>query len=142
MATVKSNEYIRQTTLTIKGSPEKVRTGIYSYDITYTAPAGGLAIGDVIQFVALKGGDMLLPSSVIYNGAAGAGATLAVGVAGTPAKYKAATSVATAGSVALDATPLTRAEVPEGGEVLIGTIAGAAVAAGTVFRLIANVQGI
>ena len=112
MPSFSSPDRIRQANQLIGSNPDNVRSPQKVYNIRVTVPAGTVS-GDVITVIALKDGDYVLPTSRVYFGAAGAGVTLSVGVTGSAALYKAATSIATAGNFELDATPLTRTQVTD-----------------------------
>lgn len=108
--------------------------------ITYTVPAGTLAITDKIVWRnALPKGARVLPQSKIYFAAGTASSTINLGDGVTPARYLAATSVATAGSAVAEAA------AASGGTYVVGTaandeqiasvVAGAVLAAGQVLTL-------
>jgi len=67
---------------------------------TYTVPAsGGPGIGEYISWGYLPFNARLLPTTKIYCSVGAASSTLNLGDPVTPARYLAATSVATAGTV-------------------------------------------
>lgn len=114
-------------------------------EATYTAPATGTPqIGDVIQFARLSTGARIVPHLSRLDFSAGtASSTLAIGDAVTSNRYLAATSIASAGNAALT-TPSNAAASYETTDVsltstddghIIGTVAGAAVAANQVITL-------
>jgi len=115
------------------------------FESTYTAPASGTPqIADTIEFGTLPVNARVIgPLSSLNVSAGTASSTLAIGDGVTAAKYLAATAITSAGNTAL-ANPANGAASPETGESttkLIGTVAGAAVAAGQVITLrIAYVQ--
>jgi hypothetical protein len=131
---------IRQTTVTMNANPDTVRTPQRVHNIRYTVPSGVVS-GDTIEVIALKDGDYLLPTSKVYNGAAGSGVTLAVGLVGSATLYKAATSIATAGNIDIDATPLTRTAVTTD-SVVLATFGGGNPAANTVLHFQLIVAGV
>ena len=63
---------------------------------TYTVPAGGQAIADVISWGYLPLGARLMPGTALYCAAGTAASTLTLGDAVAPARYMAAASVADA----------------------------------------------
>lgn len=97
---------------------------------TYTQGASAGTIGDVIRFCKLPKGARILGCSKLYFSAGTASATLKVGITGSDAALLAATSIAAAGSAAMEAHVAAGAELITTAEVeIIGTNATAAIAA-------------
>lgn len=65
---------------------------------SFTVPVGGLAIADVIEWGTLPKGARPLHNGFLSFSAGTASATLNLGDAAVPARYLAATSIATAGN--------------------------------------------
>lgn len=117
---------------------------------TYTVPAGGQAIADVISWGYLPLGARLMPGTKFYFAAGTASSTLNLGDAVTPARYMAATSVASAGSAVADAQftngALFEVTITKPGDAtdtseLRSVVAGATLLAGQVITLVAHYAG-
>lgn len=117
---------------------------------TITVPVGGVAIGDKISWGLLPFGARLMPGTRLYFAAGTASSTINLGDPAAPARYMAATSVATAGSATADAQftngALFEVTVAQQGLVtdqseLLSTVAGAALLAGQVITLVAHYAG-
>lgn len=117
---------------------------------TFTVPAGGLAIGDVISWGYLPLGGRVMPGSKLFFGAGAASSTLNLGDPVSAARYLAATSVAAAGSALAEnqfangglfevtvAKPGDNADLSE----LRSVVAGAALQAGQVLTLVVVYAG-
>lgn len=103
---------------------------------TITVPAG-TAIADVIQWGKLPKGSRLIGHlSKLYFAAGAASSTLNLGDATTPARYLAATSVATAGSAVPEAAAASGAGFVNTGDTMLqSVVAGAGLQAGQVITL-------
>lgn len=118
---------------------------------TYTVPAsGGPGIGEYISWGFLPFGSRLLPTTKVYCSAGAASSTLNLGDPVTPARYMAATSVASAGSATAEAVfangGLFDVLVTKPGDAtdtseLRSVVAGAALQAGQVITLVAQYAG-
>lgn len=117
---------------------------------SYTVPAGGLAIGDVISWGFLPFNSRVMPGSKLFFGAGAASSTLNLGDPVNPTRYMAATSVAAAGSALAEnqwgtangfevtvAKPGDNADLSE----LRSVVAGAALQAGQVINLVMKYAG-
>lgn len=116
----------------IKSSAAKLGGRIRIFKATYTQGASAGAIGDVVNFGNLPAGATpLVNGGKAFFGAGTASATMAFGLTGNTACFAAATSIATAGSVALEAFAASGAELaPLTAETaVLGTSAVAAIAA-------------
>lgn len=117
---------------------------------SYTVPAGGQPIADVISWGFLPLGARLMPGTKFYFSAGTASSTINLGDAAAPARYMAATSVAAAGSAVAE-SQYTNGALSEVGVVkpddvtdmseLRSVIAGAALPAGQVITLVAQYAG-
>ncbi|WPE28062.1 hypothetical protein PshuTeo1_37970 [Pseudomonas hunanensis] len=115
---------------------------------TYTVPAsGGPGIGEYISWGFLPFGARLMPTTKLYFAAGAASSTLNLGDPVTPARYLAATSVASAGSAVAEAQfangALFDVAVVKPGDAtdqseLRSVVAGAALQAGQVITLVAQ----
>lgn len=123
---------------------------IQTFISTYTVPVGGQPIADVISWGYLPLGARLMPGTKVYCSVGAASSTLNLGDAVTPARYMAATSVATAGSAAAEAQfangALFEVTVTKPGDAtdtseLRSVVAGAALLAGQVITLVAQYAG-
>ena len=108
--------------------------------VTYTVPSSTLEIGDKIVWRnALPKGARVLPQSKIYFSAGTASSTINLGDGVTPARYLAATSVASAGSAVAEAAAASGGTYVVGtaatDEQISSTVAGAVLAAGQVITL-------
>lgn len=117
---------------------------------TYTVPVGGLPIADKISWGQLPLGARLMPDTKVYCSVGAASSTLNLGDPVVPARYMAATSVATAGSAVAEAQfangALFEVAVAQKGlatdqSELLSTVAGAALLAGQVITLVAQYAG-
>ena len=117
---------------------------------TYTVPAGGQAIADVISWGYLPLGARLMPGTALYCAAGTAASTLTLGDAVAPARYMAAASVATAGKLPAEAQftngGLAEVTVVKPGDAtdsseLRSVVAGATLQAGQVLTLVAVYAG-
>ena len=115
---------------------------------TYTVPAsGGPGIGEYISWGFLPFNARLLPTTKIYCSVGAASSTLNLGDPVVPARYLAATSVATAGSATaeaqyangalFDVTVVAPGQATDQSE-LRSVVAGAALQAGQVITLVAQ----
>lgn len=123
---------------------------IQTFISTYTVPVGGQPVGDIISWGYLPFGARLMPGSKMYFAAGTASTTLNLGDAVTPARYMAATSVAAAGSAAIEAQfangALADVTVVKPGDAtdtseLRSVVAGATLLAGQVITLVAQYAG-
>ncbi|MGH8387639.1 MAG: hypothetical protein ACRESJ_19485 [Pseudomonas sp.] len=123
---------------------------IQTFISTYTVPAGGQPIADVISWGYLPLGARLMPGTKFYFAAGTASSTLNLGDAVAPARYMAATSVAAAGSAVADAQfangALAEVTVVKPGDAtdtseLRSVVAGATLLAGQVITLVAHYAG-
>ena len=117
---------------------------------TFTVPVGGLAITDVISWGFLPLGARLMPGSAIYCAAGTASSTLNLGDPVTPARYMAASSVASAAKLVAEAQfaagALAEVDVAAPGQAtdrseLRSVVAGATLLAGQVITLVALYAG-
>jgi hypothetical protein len=117
---------------------------------TYTVPAGGQAIGDIISWGFLPFGSRVMPGSAIFCAAGAASSTLNLGDPVVPARYMAAASVAAAGKLVAEAQfangALVEVTVAKPGDAadlseLRSVVAGAALQAGQVITLVAVYTG-
>ena len=117
---------------------------------TYTVPVGGQAIGDIISWGYLPFGARLMPGSAIYCAAGTASSTLNLGDPVTPARYMAASSVASAAKLPAEAQfasgALAEVTVVKPGDAtdtseLRSVVAGATLLAGQVITLVAVYAG-
>jgi hypothetical protein len=115
------------------------------FESTYTAPATGTPqVADTIEFGSLPvGARVIAPLSSLNYGAGTASSTLAIGDAASAARHLAATAINAAGNTAL-ASPANGAASFETSDAstaatnnckLLGTVAGAAIAANQVITL-------
>lgn len=105
---------------------------------TITVPVGGAAIGDVIRWFDLPSGARLIGYQTILGCATGtASSTLNVGDSTTPARYLAASSVATAAEFTCRAAETNGATgfVTTAKTTVQSVVAGAALLAGQVITL-------
>jgi hypothetical protein len=104
---------------------------------TLTVPVGGIAIADVVSWGSIPKGARVLWGSKMYFAAGTASSTLNLGDAVTPARYLAATSVATAGSVQPEAHLANGASYVtlDTTQEIRSVVAGAALLAGQVITL-------
>ena len=117
---------------------------------TYTVPAGGQAIGDIISWGFLPLGARLMPGTRFYFSAGTASTTINLGDPVVPARYMAATSVAAAGNATADAQftngALAEVTVTKPGDAtdtseIRSVVAGAALLAGQVITLVGHYAG-
>jgi len=117
---------------------------------TYTVPVGGQAIGDIISWGYLPFGARLMPGTAIYCAAGTASSTLNLGDPVTPARYMAASSVASAAKLPAEAQfasgALAEVTVVKPGDAtdtseLRSVVAGATLLAGQVITLVAVYAG-
>jgi len=115
----------------VKVDSDKMGGRIRYLVATYTQGAADGTIGDIIYIGRLPMGARRVPGGMCYFSAGNAGATLKVGYVGSDANYQAATSIAAAGSMTLDACFASGGESVMPAETdLIATNAVAAVKAG------------
>lgn len=129
---VNTDEYGKMYTgqVPVKVDSDKMGGRIRYLVATYTQVGAG-TIGDRILIGRLPQGARRVPGGVCYFSVGTAGATLAIGFVGTPAAYAPATSIAAAGSVALDTCFTGGAEQVMAAETdLIATNATTAITAG------------
>jgi hypothetical protein len=117
---------------------------------TYTVPAGGQAIADVISWGYLPFGARLMPGTAIYCSAGTASSTINLGDPVTPARYMAASSAASAAKLLAEAQfasgALAEVTVVKPGDAtdtseLRSVVAGATLLAGQVLTLVAVYAG-
>lgn len=117
---------------------------------TYTVPAGGQAIADVISWGYLPFGARLMPGTAIYCSAGTASSTINLGDPVTPARYMAASSAASAAKLVAEAQfasgALAEVTVVKPGDAtdtseLRSVVAGATLLAGQVLTLVAVYAG-
>ena len=117
---------------------------------TYTVPVGGQAIGDIISWGYLPFGARLMPGTAIYCAAGTASSTLNLGDPVTPARYMAASSVASAAKLPAEAQftngALAEVTIVKPGDAtdtseLRSVVAGATLLAGQVITLVAVYAG-
>ena len=117
---------------------------------TYTVPVGGQAIGDIISWGYLPFGARMMPGSAIYCAAGTASSTLNLGDPVTPARYMAASSVASAAKLPAEAQftngALAEVTIVKPGDAtdtseLRSVVAGATLLAGQVLTLVAFYAG-
>ena len=117
---------------------------------TYTVPVGGQAIGDIISWGYLPFGARMMPGSAIYCAAGTASSTLNLGDPVTPARYMAASSVASAAKLPAEAQftngALAEVTIVKPGDAtdtseLRSVVAGATLLAGQVITLVAVYAG-
>lgn len=117
---------------------------------TYTVPAGGQAIGDIISWGYLPFGARVMPGSKVFFAVGAASSTITLGDPVVPARYLAATSVATAGSALAEAQytngALFEVTVVKPGDAtdlseLRSVVAGAALQAGQVITVVVLFAG-
>jgi hypothetical protein len=124
------------------------QAGAKVYEMTPTITLAAAQIADVIRIKRLKKGDMVLPTTSVWNAALGASTTLSFGdddAAGADAaRYKAATATSSAGVISFQDVALI-AKVPyvvQNDCWLTATLAGgAATGAVKVFLQIARAGG-
>lgn len=115
---------------------------------SFTVPAsGGPGIGEYISWGFLPFGARLMPTTKIYCSAGAASSTLNLGDPVAPARYLAATTVASAGAVTaeaafangalFDVTVIAPGQATDQSE-LRSVVAGAALQAGQVITLVAQ----
>lgn len=104
---------------------------------TFTVPAGGLAIADVLEWLVLPAGARVTPATCkLYFGAGTASSTVNVGDSVSAVRHLAATSVAAAGSAICEASGASGAIYETTAEVVVqSVVAGAALLAGQVLTL-------
>lgn len=135
----------------IRNKANKQGGRIRWFESTYTAPASGTPqVGDTIEFGSLPlGARVVAPLSSLNYSAGTASSTLAIGDQVTPARHLAATAINAAGNTALTnpANGAASFETSDNSNTssnnckLLGTVAGAAVAANQVITLrVAYVQ--
>lgn len=117
---------------------------------TYTVPAGGIGLNDVISWGYLPFGARLMPGSAIYCSAGAASSTLNLGDPASQTRYMAASSVAAAGKLVAEAQfangALFEVTVTKPGDntdtsELRSVVAGAPLQAGQVITLVAQYAG-
>lgn len=117
---------------------------------TYTVPAGGQPIADVISWGYLPFGARLMPGTAIYCSAGTASSTINLGDPVTPARYMAASSAASAAKLPAEAQfasgALAEVTVVKPGDAtdtseLRSVVAGATLLAGQVLTLVAVYAG-
>lgn len=123
---------------------------IQTFVSTYTVPAGGQAIADIISWGYLPFGARLMPGTAIFCAAGTASSTINLGDAVTPARYMAASSAATAAKLPAEAQfangALFEVSVTKPGDAtdtseLRSVVAGATLLAGQVLTLVAFYAG-
>ncbi len=140
MADVYSSGYTNDNaTPPVKHMPNQGGGRVRYYYDTYVQGVADGNIGDVIHFKKLPGGARPLPGSKMFNsvGAGAGGATLAIGISGTAAKFLAATNIDALGSALMEAVHASGGtyETPAGEIEVIGTNAVAPIKAGQVITL-------
>lgn len=123
---------------------------IQTFVSTYTVPAGGLPVADVISWGYLPLGARVMPGSKIFFSAGAASSTINLGDPVSATRYMAATSVASAGSALTEnqftngglhevtvAKPGDNADLSE----LRSVVAGATLQAGQVITLVVKYAG-
>lgn len=117
---------------------------------TFTVPAGGLAIADVISWGFLPLGARLMPGSAVFCAAGTASSTINLGDAVAPARYMAASSAAAAAKLPAEAQfasgALFEVGVVKPGDAtdqseIRSVVAGAALLAGQVLTLVGFYAG-
>lgn len=123
---------------------------IQTFISTYTVPVGGQPAADIISWGYLPFGARLMPGTAIYCAAGTASSTLNLGDAVTPARYMAASSVATAAKLPAEAQftngALAEVTITKPGDAadtseLRSVVAGATLLAGQVITLVAFYAG-
>lgn len=133
MASFNSPVYDKQQTQTLKSDPTETSLSRYVKIVSFNTSdfSAALAQNDTINLLTLGQGEYLLPSSSAYYEAFGAGVTLAVGDGTTAGKYLGASSIASAGNVAIDDGAVALGTVAQGsaGDTLVATFGGGTPAA-------------
>ena len=129
----------------VRSKVNRLNGRIRHFEATITIPAIGMPIiGETITWGDLpKGARVLGHLSKLYFSAGGAGQTLNLGDAASPARHLAATSVAAAGSAVPEAVSANGAQFETSDDstaatnntTLISTVAGATLTAGAVYTL-------
>ena len=123
---------------------------IQTFISTYTVPAGGQPVADIISWGYLPLGARLMPGTAIYCAAGTASSTINLGDAVAPARYMAASSAASAGKLLAEAQfangALAEVTVVKPGDAtdtseLRSVVAGATLLAGQVLTLVAFYAG-
>lgn len=151
MATVQASLAAARSALPQQNTKLNLQGGdLQCFVSSYTVPAGGQAIGDVISWGYLPFGSRLMPGAKLYFAGGAASSTLNLGDPVSPARYLAATSVASAGSATAEAQfasgGLFEVSVAKPGDAtdlseLRSVVAGAALQAGQVITLVASYAG-
>ena len=131
-----TNAYV--TTPPVKNSAANLGARIRMIRATYTQGASAGAIGDLVYFGKLPQGATPVLGGKAYFSAGVASSTLQIGVTGNTACFCAATSVTSAGSVALEAFAASGAVLKNTGSTdldIYGTVAGAGLAAAQVITV-------
>lgn len=129
-----TNAYI--TTPPVKNSAAQLGGRIRIFRATYTQGASAGNIGDIVHFGKLPSGATRVPGGKCFFSTGASSSTLKIGMVGADADMCAATSITTAGSVALDVFAASGAvsKLTADTEV-IGTVAGAGIAANQVITV-------
>jgi hypothetical protein len=126
-----TNAYV--STPPVKNSAAQLGGRIRIFRGTYTQGASVGSVGDIVFFGKLPAGATPVLGGKCYFSNGTASSTLKIGVTGSDAAFIAATSITTAGSLALEAFAAAGAVLKTTAEVdVIGTVAGAGIAANQV----------
>lgn len=134
-ANVYSAEYANAfvTTPPVKNSAAQQGGRVRIFRATYTQGTTIGNVGDIVYFGVLPNGATPLLGGKAYFSTGTASSTLKVGLVGNDACFIAATSITTAGSLALEAFAASGAVIKTSADTaIIGTVAGAGIAAGQV----------
>lgn len=137
-ADVYSTEYANayNTTPPVKNSAAQLGGRLRIFRATYTQGDSAGSIGDIVHFGKLPAGATRIPGGKCFFSTGAASSTLKIGVTGADADMCAATSVTTAGSIALDVFAASGAVSTLTAEKeIIGTVAGAGLAANQVLTV-------